>query len=250
MLKIKNLKVSYKSKSGLVEALGPLNMEMAQGDICAIIGPSGCGKSTLLKVLGGVLSNFAGEVTIEGEPLNAKVHSLGLIPQGFGLLPWKTIEENCTLGLKIKDTLNKESLSRLDSMMKLLNIDALRNRYPSEISGGQKQRAAIARAFIMNPQVLLMDEAFSALDAITREEAQELFLNIWSKYKTTTVVVTHSIDEAIYMGKKIVIMGSCPGNIIKIIENPLFNMSNMRERKEYGELFSEIKEIIKGSWKS
>jgi ABC-type nitrate/sulfonate/bicarbonate transport system ATPase subunit len=249
MLKINDLKVSYNTKSGVVEALGPLNMEIAKGDICAIIGPSGCGKSTFLKVLGGILSNFSGEVLLQDKSISAKVHSIGLIPQGFGLLPWKTVEENCTLGLIIKNTLNKESLDRLEDMMKTLDIDTLRNRYPSEISGGQKQRVAIARAFIMNPQILLMDEPFSALDAITREEAQELFLSIWNKYKTTTIVVTHSIDEAIYMGKKIVIMGSCPGKIIKIIENPLFDIGHMRDMKEYGELSSEIREIIKRGWK-
>ncbi|MEG1796358.1 MAG: ABC transporter ATP-binding protein [Clostridium sp.] len=249
MLKINDLKVSYNTKNGVVAALGPLNMEIGKGDIVAIIGPSGCGKSTLLKVLGGIVSNFTGEVALQGEPLSTKVHSIGLIPQGFGLLPWKTVEENCILGLKIKNTLNKDSLDRLKAMMKTLDIDTLRNRYPSEISGGQKQRAAIARAFIMNPQVLLMDEPFSALDAITREEAQELFLSIWNKHKTTTIVVTHSIDEAIYMGKNIVIMGNCPGNIIKVIENPLFNIEHMRDMKEYGELSSEIREVIKKCWK-
>jgi NitT/TauT family transport system ATP-binding protein len=125
----------------------------------------------------------------------------------------------------------------------------LQDRYPNQLSGGQKQRVSIARAFIMNPDLLLMDEPFSALDALTREEAQELFIDIWNKYKPTTIFVTHSIEEAVYMGKKIIILSHCPGAIVEVIDNPLFNTENLRENEEYLKLSSHIRSIIKKGWK-
>jgi ABC-type nitrate/sulfonate/bicarbonate transport system ATPase subunit len=250
MLEINNLSVSYISKKNTVKALGPLSMEIESGDIIAIIGPSGCGKSTLLHVLSGIIKEYSGQAALNGAKLNPKIHDIGFIPQNFGLLPWKSVEKNCLLSLKIKHKIiDSELKARIDYIMNKLNINDLRDRYPKELSGGQKQRAAIARAFIMNPDLLLMDEPFSALDALTREEAQELFIDVWNQYKPTTVFVTHSIEEAIYMGKKIVIMSHCPGIIVETIDNPLFNTENLRQNEEYLKLSSHIRTIIKKGWK-
>ncbi|MBK1809893.1 ABC transporter ATP-binding protein [Clostridium sp. YIM B02505] len=250
MLNIKNLSASYKSQENLVTALGPVSMKITPGDIYAVIGPSGCGKSTLLNVLSGIIKDYQGEVTLNGENLSPKKHNIGFIPQNFGLLPWKNVQKNCTLSLRIKGIALDDSINeRIDYIQNKLDIYSLRNRYPNELSGGQKQRVAIARAFIMNPDLLLMDEPFSALDALTREEAQELFIDMWNQYKTTTLFVTHSIEEAIYMGKKIVIMSHCPGTIVKIIDNPLFNTDNLRENEEYLKLSSYLRTIIKKGWK-
>lgn len=250
MLEIDKLSVSYNSKNQSVHALGPISLKVTKGDIYAIIGPSGCGKSTLLNILSGIIKHYEGEVLLKGEPLNPKKHNIGFIPQNFGLLPWKTVEKNCLLSLKIKHKSIEASLQeRIDYIMNKLNINSLKHRYPRELSGGQQQRVAIARAFILNPDLLLMDEPFSALDALTREEAQELFIDIWNQYKTTTVFVTHSIEEAIYMGKKIVIMSHCPGTIVQVIDNPLFNTENLREKEEYLKLSSYLRSIIKGGWK-
>ena len=250
MLEINNLSVNYISKKNIVKALGPLSMEIESGDIIAIIGPSGCGKSTLLHVLSGIIKEYSGQAALNGEKLNPKVHDIGFIPQNFGLLPWKSVEKNCLLSLKIKHKIiDSELKARINYIMNKLNINGLKDRYPKELSGGQKQRAAIARAFIMNPDLLLMDEPFSALDALTREEAQELFIDVWNQYKPTTVFVTHSIEEAIYMGKKIVIMSHCPGAIVETIDNPLFNTENLRQNEEYLKLSSHIRTIIKKGWK-
>lgn len=251
MLLIDELTVSYKSQRNIVnDALGPLNLKIDNGDIYAIIGPSGCGKSTLLKVLSGNILDYQGKVFLKGEKINAKKHDIGLIPQGFGLLPWKNIEKNYLLSVNIKGrNIDSRLRERINYIIKKLDIASLKERYPSELSGGQKQRVAIARAFIMNPDLLLMDEPFSALDALTREEAQELFIDMWSQYKITTVFVTHSIEEAIYMGKKIVIMSHCPGKIVEIIDNPLFNTKELREQEEYIKLSVHIRSIIKKGWK-
>lgn len=250
MLKINNLTVKYKSANKIVEALGPISMNISTGDIYALIGPSGCGKSSLLNVLSGIISNYSGEVSFNEKSINPKDHSIGFIPQNFGLLPWKTVEKNLLLSLKIKGIPIDSSINkRFEHLKNRLGLNELMHRYPKELSGGQKQRVAIARAFILNPDILLMDEPFSSLDTISREEAQELFINMWSGYKPTTIFVTHNIDEAIYMGSKIVILSHYPGTIIKTIHNPLFNTKNLRENPDYMKLSSQIRNIIKGGWK-
>lgn len=250
MLEINKLTVSYNSGKKSVKALGPVSLKISFGDIYAVIGPSGCGKSTFLHTLSGVLSNYCGEILINNEGINPKKHNIGFIPQNFGLLPWKNVQKNCLLSLKIKGkVIDSNTNDRIEYILSKLNIHSLLDRYPNELSGGQKQRVAIARAFIMNPDLLLMDEPFSALDALTREEAQELFIQIWSQYETTTVFVTHSIEEAIYMGKKIIIMSHCPGTIVDIIDNPLFNTENLRENQDYLKLSVYIRSIIKKGWK-
>ncbi|MDU1854373.1 MAG: ATP-binding cassette domain-containing protein, partial [Clostridium baratii] len=223
MIQISNLSVFYGGKKEKVKAVGPINFKCNDNDICAIIGPSGCGKTTLLNVLSGVNKDYEGEVLLNDEKLNPHIHKIGFIPQDFGLLPWKTVEENCLLPFKIKgEKIDKNILDKMNLILKRLNIYDLRKKHPNKLSGGQRQRVSIARSFLMNPDLLLMDEAFSALDAIIKEEAEELFLDVWSSNKISTFFVTHSIDEAIYMGKKIIIMSNTPGVISEVIENDLF----------------------------
>ncbi len=250
MLQINDLNVHYQSKQHPVHALGPISLSVEEGGIYAVIGPSGCGKSTLLHALSGIIVKYSGEILLKGQPLCPKTHSIGFIPQNFGLLPWKNVEQNCLLSLHIKKVgIDSKVRERITYIMEKLDIASLQHRYPNELSGGQRQRAAIARSFIMNPDILLMDEPFSALDALTREEAQELFIAIWNQYKVTTVFVTHSIEEAIYMGKKIVIMSTSPGTLVEIIDNPLFNTENLRENEDYLKLSGHIRSIIKNGWR-
>lgn len=249
MIQVNELSVFYKSKNKEIKALEKIDFIANSDDICAIIGPSGCGKSTLLNVLSGIITKYEGQVLLNGEELNPHLHKIGFIPQNFGLLPWKTVEENCLLSFKIrKETITDEVMQRLSEMMKKLNIDHLKTRYPNELSGGQKQRVSMVRSFLMQPDLLLMDEAFSALDAIIKEEAQELFLDIWNENKINTFFVTHSIEEALYMGKKIIIMSNTPGQIVEIIENPLFNQSNFRQHPNYLDLYDHIKNLIRRGW--
>ncbi|MGV8905396.1 MAG: ABC transporter ATP-binding protein [Acetobacterium sp.] len=250
MLVLKQLEVSYTKEEENIHALGPIDLTIQQGEIYAIIGPSGCGKSTLLSVLSGVIQNYKGKVLLNDIPLNPKTQEIGYIPQHFGLLPWKNVEQNYLLSLKIKGVkIDGQTQEQIDYILKHLNIRDLKHRFPKDLSGGQKQRVAIARAFIMNPQLLLMDEPFSSLDSLTREEAQELFIQLWNKKKLTTLFVTHSIEEAIYIGKKLIIMSDCPGTIVEIIDNPLFNTENIRENSEYLKLCSYIRDIVKNGGK-
>lgn len=250
MIQIKDLSVFYESKKEKVKALGPISINIDSEDICAIIGPSGCGKTTLLNVLSGIIKEYEGEVLLNSEKLNPHIHNIGLIPQNFGLLPWKTVEENCLLPLKIKKIKinNQEIINKMDLMMKRLDIYELKHRFPKELSGGQKQRVSIVRSFLMKPDLLLMDEPFSALDAIIREEAQELFLDIWNENKSNTFFVTHSIDEALYMGKKIIVISNRPGKVIDVIDNNLFNNKEYKNHPDYSKMFSYIKDLVKGGW--
>jgi ABC-type nitrate/sulfonate/bicarbonate transport system ATPase subunit len=245
MIEIKDLSVKYEGNKELVLALDKLNINIETGDIYTFIGPSGCGKSTLLHVLSRIHKAYTGSVLIDGNNINPEVHRIGLVLQNYGLLPWKNIHDNALLGLKIKgekaDGYEKYILDKL-------GLKDMLKRYPKELSGGQKQRVAIARAFILKPDLLLMDEPFSALDAITREEMQELFLKIWRENKVTTVFITHSVDEALYLGKKIVVLSPCPGKVLKIIENRAFGLDNLRFRDEYYEMSKEIRKTIEKGW--
>ncbi|MGL4572274.1 MAG: ATP-binding cassette domain-containing protein [Clostridium sp.] len=249
MIQIKKISGFYESKNEKIKAVGPIDFNCEDDDICAIIGPSGCGKTTLLNILSGVNKNYEGEVFLNSEKLNPHIHKIGFIPQDFGLLPWKTVEENCLLPFKIRgEEITKDILLKFDSILKKLNIEKLKKKYPNKLSGGQRQRVSIVRAFLMEPDLLLIDEGFSALDAIIKEEAEELFLDMWTSNKINTFFVTHSIDEAIYMGKKIIIMSNEKGQIKEIIDNDLFNNKEYKESPKYSKLFSHIKNLIKEGW--
>lgn len=245
MIKIRNLKVEYTSKDTKTTAVEGINLDIAKGEICAIIGPSGGGKSTLLKVLAGIIKDYNGEVLIDGKESNPKIHRIGFIPQNYGLVKWKTSEENIFLSAKIKDGKKNIDRNYYEKIIEKLKIINLKNRYPNRLSGGEKQRISIARAFLLKPNLLLMDEAFSALDAMTKEEVQKLFLEVWKEYRVTTVLITHDIKEAIYLGKKIVIFSSAPGRVLKVIDNPLFGRPYLQSSQEFWELNKELIKILK-----
>lgn len=248
MIKIKDLSVSYQSTSDCYYALQDINLELSAGETCAIIGPSGCGKSTLLKVLAGIIKDFDGEVEIDGQPIMPRRQRIGFIPQNYGLLPWKNVYENIRLGAKIKNTDAVDDKQTLAQLIEQLGLAGLEKRYPGELSGGQQQRVALARAFLLKPDLLLMDEPFSALDAMTREEIQNVFLNVWRKHAVSTVLVTHNVEEAVYLGRKIVILSVSPGTISSVIENPLFGVEDVRNHQDFFELCRQLRKKIKEDW--
>lgn len=246
MIKIHNLNVSYKNKDKHLKVIENANLTVKKGDICAVIGPSGGGKSTLLKVLAGIIVDYAGEVLIDGKTVDPKVHRIGLIPQNYGLVNWKTVEENIFLSAKIKDGKNNIDLAFYEKLLKELKLKDFVKRYPSQLSGGQMQRVSMARALLLKPNVLLMDESFSALDAITREDVQKMFLEVWEAHKVTTILVTHDIKEAIYLAKNIAIISSSPGKIVEVISNPLFGKVNKEVDLEYIHINNILRGILKG----
>lgn len=242
MIEIKDLSVKYGAKNEEVLALDRVNISIGTGDIYTFIGPSGCGKSTLLYVLSGIQQDYKGTILIDGRPVNPRVQRIGLILQNYGLLPWKNVRQNVMLGLKIKGQKQQDEYCRY--ILQELGIDQLLDRYPKELSGGQQQRVAIARAFLLKPDILLMDEPFSALDAISREEMQELFLKIWQEHNVTTVFITHSVDEALYLGSKIAVFSAAPGSILQVLENPCFQLDNLRSREAYYNMSARLRRMI------
>lgn len=222
---IHNLNVTYTGKSGATEALRNFSLNMTDGDIYSVIGPSGSGKSTLLYVLAGVITTYTGEVLIGGSKPQPKRQSIGLVPQNYGLLPWKRVEDNIFLpGILQK---NRKGASA-EEILHSLNLQDLLKRYPHELSGGQQQRVALARSFIQRPELLLMDEPFSSLDAITAEKSRDVFRQVWEKNPVTTLFVTHNIEEAVSIGHKIVLLTSSPGRVVEILEGA--TASDIRER--------------------
>lgn len=249
MIAVEDVSVDYELEGNRITALETLNLKVAQGSICAMIGPSGCGKSTLLRVLAGLQTDYTGKVLVNGSAPNPKKDRIGFVPQQYGLLNWATTYENAVLGLKIKGDSLKAEKENITSMLADLGLTTLQKKYPLQLSGGEQQRVAIARAFLLKPHILLMDEPFSALDAINREKMQSLFLDLWAKHAVTTVFVTHSVEEAISVGQKIAIMTPSPGRIARVVENPLFGKENLRISKEYYDLAVELRRMAGGIWR-
>lgn len=228
---LNKLGVEYKTKKNNFPVICNLSLQIFKGETLAILGPSGCGKSTLINTLSGMIDNYSGSISFSKDSIESKLdcrkHRIGIIPQKSALLPWKTIEANSILPLNIRqEKVSFDNKIDIDSIYEALGIKDILKKYPTQISGGQAKRASIAQAFIQRPDLLLMDEPFSALDAINREEAWELFLKIWGKSKPITILVTHSIEEALYLGTRIIVMGVHMGEIKYEITNPYFAKLN------------------------
>lgn len=202
-------------------ALNDINLMVPKGSFVSLIGPSGCGKSTLLKVMAGLITPSEGEMRVSGiSPQDAvKAKLIGLVFQEATLLPWKNAIENAAFLLMTADETVKRSdaMDRAAAMLRLVGLEDAEKKRPPQLSGGMRQRVAIARALALDPEVLLMDEPFGALDAITREEMSECLLDIWERTHKTVVLVTHSIDEAVYLSREVHVMGTGPGRIIETL---------------------------------
>ena len=235
MIQIENLSVSYESETALKE----FNLDIERNTTCAIIGPSGCGKTTLLYTLAGLLIPDSGQIFIHGEILKGVRKETGIILQNTGLFPWKTVWQNVALGLKARNQGKPIIKEKTDSILNEFGMMDHKNKYPAQISGGQKQRVAIARTLVAEPDVLLLDEASSALDAITKENLQNLILRLYKKHPITLIMVTHSIEEAVFLGQKIVVMNR--SSIKKIIDNPYFGDESIRSKPDYYHICSEVR---------
>jgi ABC-type nitrate/sulfonate/bicarbonate transport system ATPase subunit len=227
MIEVKNVSRIYYDTSGLpTEALQDVSLEIRQGEFLSLIGPSGCGKTTLLRLIAGLDLPQSGELSIDGQSIQKPSHERGYVFQQAALFPWKTVEENIAVGLKARH-IYRENKTLVPEYIELVGLDGFAKSYPHELSGGMMQRVAIARALINKPKVLLLDEPLGALDAFTRIELQNIIRKIWRDTGTTIVLVTHDVDEAIYLGDRIAIMKARPGRINEIIE---VNIGDNRDR--------------------
>jgi NitT/TauT family transport system ATP-binding protein len=205
--------MTFLGQQGSLQALESVSFEVGVGEFLCIVGPSGCGKSTLLRVLGGLVQPTSGKVYLEGGLLTAPRRQIGFVFQKANLMPWRTVLRNVTLPLEIKGLKAEEVGQQAGELLKLVGLEGFEDAYPHELSGGMEQRVAIARALIYDPAILLLDEPFGSLDALTRERMNLELLRIWRARRKTVVMVTHSIQEALFLADRILVMSSRPGCI-------------------------------------
>ena len=209
---------------GLGKAYGPLtvfrdiNLDVGKSEIVAIVGPSGCGKTTLLRCIDGLITPSTGEITVEGERVDAPLPGIAMVFQHFGLFPWKTVHANVAYGLRLAGAPAALIAERVPYFIKLVGLAGFEHAYPYQLSGGMQQRCGLARALAIEPRVLLMDEPFAAVDAQTREILQFELLRIWQMRPTSMVFVTHSIEEAVLMGDRVVVLKGRPSSVFEEIE--------------------------------
>nr|WP_254906481.1 ABC transporter ATP-binding protein [Clostridium tyrobutyricum] len=228
-------------------ALENFNLNIKKGEFVTIVGPSGCGKSTILDILAGLSKPTFGKVYIDGKLVTGPDLDRGIILQGYALFPWLNVKQNIEFGLDIKGISKSERKKISKKYIDIVGLNKFENRYPHELSGGMKQRVAIARALAYDPEILLMDEPFAAVDAQTRELLQEEILSIWEMTNKTIVFITHSIEEAIFLADRVVVMTDNPGKIKEIIKLNLKrprNAVNMRMSKEYNDVWNRIWQLL------
>lgn len=230
---------AFPTRTGTVTALEKVNLEIHDGKFVCLLGPSGCGKTTLLRMIGGLDVPTSGTITIDGKVVDGPSPKMTMVFQEYSLYPWRTVAENVGFGLEMTGVPPEVREHEVAQRLKLVGLESFANSYPYELSGGMRQRAAVARALATDPAVMLMDEPFGALDAQTRNKMQRELLNIWMETEKTILFVTHSVDEAVYLADKIVILTPRPGTIHEI-----YDMSMPRPRDRTSVEFAQIRKNI------
>ena len=229
-----------------VLALSDISLEVRPREFLALLGPSGCGKSTLLYLVGGFLPTEAGRIVVEGKPVTAPGPDRGIVFQHFALFPWKTVRTNILYGLERQGLPRPEREKRAQAFIDLVGLNGFEESYPSQLSGGMKQRTAIARTLAFDPSILLMDEPFGALDAQTRSLMQTELLNIWKRTPKTVIFVTHDVQEAVYLAERVAVMSARPGRIKKIVETKFGNRDpSILRSKEFVEKVDEFWNLVR-----
>lgn len=237
---------TYVSRSGPVEALRCLDLEVSEGAFVSILGPSGCGKSTALNIISGLVPSSTGEVEVLGKPVRGPVLEMGIVFQRDLLLPWRTVLANVLLQAEIRKLPRDRLEQRAKNLLAQVGLEGFEDRLPSELSGGMRQRVAICRALLHDPPLLLMDEPFGALDAMTRDQMNLDLLEVWQETRKTVLFVTHSIPESIFLSDRVVIMSPRPGSVAAEIEIdlPRPRSFDIRESAEFSRYSGEIRRIF------
>ena len=241
-------KIYEDGKKGLVTAIDHVNLEVKDGEFVMIVGPSGCGKTTLINILGGLNTATSGEVLLDGRAVQGPGADRGMVFQGYSLFPWLTVQKNVEFGLKMKKMPKAERETQAKKFIDLVGLNGFENALPKQLSGGMKQRVAIARTLANEPEILLMDEPFGALDAQTRVVMQELLADISKKTRTTILFITHDIDEAVLLGDRIYVMSRRPGTIREVLD---VNIPGTRSHESLvlPEFLATKKKIMDMLWK-
>ncbi|HOK57857.1 ABC transporter ATP-binding protein [Methanothrix sp.] len=217
LLEVRSVSKVFDVDGKTMEVLRDISMSVDEGEFVCFIGPSGCGKTTLLRIIAGLEFPSSGSVLLDGAPIRGPGPERGMVFQEYSLFPWRTVLDNVAFGPEIRGVPREERYRLAREYLKMVGLERFESRYPHELSGGMKQRVAIARALVNNPKALLMDEPFGALDAQTRNVMQSELLRIWEQERKTIIFVTHSVDEAIYLGDRIIVFSARPGRVKEII---------------------------------
>lgn len=248
MITIEGLSKSYFQKGGKqVVALQDINFQVEQDEFLSVVGPTGCGKTTLLNLIAGLERPSSGRVLINGNEVEAPGLDRGMVFQDAPLFPWKTVAGNIQLALKVRGVKKDESSKLTREYLNIVNLSNRAGSYPKDLSGGMRQRAALARTLALDPKILLMDEPFGALDAQTRALMQEELLSIWERFKKTVIFVTHSLDEAVFLSDRVIVLSAHSRNLREIvkIDLPRPRTPALRSKSEFSELRYRICELIR-----
>ena len=242
-IQIAGLGKTYRSREGEVVALEGVDLAVDTGEFVTIVGPSGCGKSTLLYILAGFLPPNTGTVRVDGQPVRGPGVDRGIVFQEYALFPWLTVFQNLTYGLEMTGVPRGEREETARRYVKLIGLEGFERRFPRELSGGMKQRVAIARTLAYDPDILLLDEPFGALDAQTRELMQDELLRIWEATGKTVVMITHDVSEAVYLSRRVAVMSRRPGRIVR--EFPVdLDKSQGRERTVLSQRYTDLRNEV------
>jgi NitT/TauT family transport system ATP-binding protein len=239
----------FRTSHGHLEAVSGVNLSVERGEFVTILGPSGCGKSTLLMMCAGIESVSSGSIFINGERVTAPRENVGVMFQDSALLPWKSVLDNVMFPIEIRGLDRVAYRKRARELLDLVGLSAFEKQKPDQLSGGMRQRAAICRALVYDPDILLMDEPFSALDAITRDEMNDALLDIWQRFSKTSLFVTHSIREAVYLSDRVLVMDRSPATVIADVAIPLPRPrdNSIEDSPLFVELCAQLRALVEQS---
>ncbi len=248
VLSVRDLHKTFGTNGASHLALQTMSLDVHRREFICIIGPSGCGKSTLIRIVAGLEDATGGEILIDGHPVSGPGPDRGMVFQGYTLCPWRTVRQNVMFGLEMRGKDRSTAETEARQWLAMVGLEKFETSYPHELSGGMKQRVAIARALANEPRILLMDEPFGALDALTRAKMQSYLLQIWKKVEVTVLFITHDLEEACYLADRIVVMGTNPGRVLEVIENPIPRPRNAEQSllPEFIALKHRLDELIHG----
>ena len=239
MIALDQVHLSFADNVRTLPVLEDVSLQVGAGASCAVIGPSGCGKTSLLFLLAGLLEPTAGTVRV------ADRSRTGVILQHYGLLPWKSVAANIGLGLRLQGADRERTRARVSELLVEMDLAAFADHFPGQLSGGMQQRVALARALATGPQLLLMDEPLSALDALTRERLQHTILDVWQRHRVTMVLVTHSIEEAAFLGQTVVVLTDRPARVAAVVENPGAGRADYRQSETFFHQCHQLRTLIR-----
>ncbi len=245
-LRVEHVRHVYDDHNGHVVALDDVSFEIAPGEFVCVVGPSGSGKSTLLRILAGLITPQQGRVWLDGQPVTSPGRSIGIVFQKANLMPWRTVHDNIALPLELAGRSGAEIDRQTSELIELVGLSGFARSYPRGLSGGMEQRVAIARALIDNPAILLLDEPFGALDALTRERMALELTRIWSMQQTTVVMVTHSIQEAVFLADRVLVLTDRPGRIAREVTVTLRRPRDLSvlQTEAFGEIAGQVRQAI------